>query len=66
MGFELKVNAEWINVVAIYALPERDDPNFFMEAKAALDSMDGDNGLLLRDYNTTIDPIKDRQAYVGD
>ena len=63
---KLKVNAEWINEVAIYTTPVRDDPNFFMEAKAALDSMEGDKGLLLGDYNTTIDPIKDKQAYVGD
>ena len=49
LGFKLKVNSEWINVVAIYAPPERDDPNFFMEAKAALDSMEGDNGILLGD-----------------
>ena len=66
LNFEIKINAEWINVVAIYAPPERDDPNFFLEAKAALDSMEGDNGILLGDYNTTIDPDKDRHAYIGD
>ena len=64
--FQVKHNSNQFNVVAIYAPPERDDPNFLLEAKSALDSMPGDNGLIIGDFNSTKDPDMDRIGYQTD
>ena len=64
--FQSKHNSNLMNFVAIYAPPECDDPNFLLTAKSALDSMPGDNGVIIGDFNSTKDPEKDRVGYQTD
>ena len=66
LEFSLKVNNVWVNVVSCYAPPDIDDPSFLLEAKASLDSMDGDYGLICGDLNTTLDLKWDRFGYTQD
>ena len=41
-----------------------DNLMFLLFAKTLLDSIDVDYGLILGDFNTTMDPVKDRYSYV--
>ena len=66
LEFSLKINNIWVNIVSAYAPPDMDDPNFLLEAKASLDSMDGDYGLICGDLNTTLDLKWDRFGYTQD
>ena len=53
-------------MVACYAPPDIDDPEFLLEAKSCLDNMSGDYGLICGDLNTTLDPKWDRFGYTQD
>ena len=66
LEFSFLVSNEWVNVVACYAPPEMDDPEFLLEAKSCLNNMPGDYGLICGDLNTTLDPKWDRFGYTQD
>ena len=66
ISFQARINVTYVNFVPVYGPPEGDNPNFFLTAKSILDSMDGDYGLILGDFNTTMDPVKDRYGYLTD
>ena len=66
LEFSFLVSNEWVNVVACYAPPEMDDPEFLLEAKSCLNNMPGDYGLICGDLNTTLDPKWDRYGYTQD
>ena len=66
VSFKAKINVTWVNFVSVYGPPEGDNPNFFLSAKSILDSMDGDYGLMLGDFNTTMDQVKQKHGYLTD
>ena len=66
LSFKAKINTNWVNFVTIYAPPHDDNPDFLLHAKSIVDSMDGDYGLILGDFNTTMDPDMDRFGYTAD
>ena len=65
-GLEVRVNNEWVNFVPVYAPPDKDDPGFLINTKTLLDSMSSEQGVILGDFNSTIDPTKDRKGYTTD
>ena len=50
----------------MYALPEEDNPQVMLNAKQALDNMEGDLGIICVDFNTTLDAKHNRFGYTSD
>ena len=49
-----------------YAPSSGDDPEYFIKCKESFDLSTDDFGMILRDLNTTLDPILDRKNYKTD
>ena len=66
MSFNITSQNEIIKVLTCYAPSSGDDPEFFIKCKEILDNSTEKHGILIGDYNTTLDPHLDRCNYKHD
>ena len=64
--FNATFQNETIKILSCYAPSLGDDPEFFLNCKEILDNAPESHGMLLGDYNTTLDPNPDRCHYKHD
>ena len=65
-SFQVKANNDWINFTTIYTPHDDDNPEFMLQSKSTLDSMEGEYGVLCGDFNTTLDPKNYCLEYISD
>ena len=66
MSFNITSQNETLKVLTCYAPSSGDDPEFFIKCKEILDNSTEEHGILIGDYNTTLDPHLDRCNYKHD
>ena len=66
LSFNVSAQNEIVKILTCYAPSSGDDPEFFIKCKEILDNSTINHGILMGDFNTTLDPNLDRRNYKQD
>ena len=66
LSFNISSQNETVKILTCYAPSSGDDPEFFIKCKEILDNSTDNHGILMGDFNTTLDPHLDRRNYKHD
>ena len=66
LSFNVSAQNEIVKILTCYAPSSGDDPEFLIKCKEILDNSTINHGILMGDFNTTLDPNLDRRNYKQD
>ena len=66
LSIQLKIYNEYVRILGCYAPSAGDEPEFFYKCKDVLNQSKENNGMMVGDLNTTLNPDLDKKNYKTD